>query len=319
MVTRDELVVPAAELPLTGNLIAPGSDNSAFHQQIRGVFEGFALIVALIAVERLFLGRGGYTVLTLHPFWLPVLLVSLQHGLFAGVATAFLAAAMSDWPIRSPGQDIASFYLELVRLPVQWLLVALAIGVFRQAQLRAGAVSAQEIARLRAVNERFATEITRLDDQLWRFEMRTAIEGGATPDPSGAPVRQALARLAALRVARPEEIGARLAIASEALLGPASVRLIRSGADGLFDVSPGRASEALDLGLLEPRLLSGEVEQHNETVVLPLEASDDRRAMGFLVAEIELRGPAGLIRREGLHLLADAAATALTSGTEYAR
>jgi hypothetical protein len=298
------------------------TDRSALYQQIRAVFEGFALLVALIAVERLFLGRGTYAGLGLHPFWLPVLLVSLQHGLFGGVATAILASWLADWPIRAPGQDIAAHYFQLVRLPVQWLLVALAIGVFRQAQIRAEAERDREITRLRQVNDRFAAEVARLDDELWRFEMRTAIDGGAAPDAAaagGGPVRHALARLAALRSGRPEQLGARFAVAAEALLGPVPVRLLGVGADGPFDLSPGRAPAGLAVDELRDRLAgTAEAEEEAESeeeapgiAIVPVAQGADEAPAAFIVAGLDLRGPAGIVRGEALRQLADAVGAAL--------
>ena len=149
-----------------------GTARALFLHQARGVFEGFVLLVALVAVERIFLGRGTYAGLDVHPFWLPVLLVTMQYGLYGGVITACLASLMLDWPIRPPGQDIVDFYFELVRLPVQWVLVAMAIGIFRQAQIRADAVRERTLAHLRSVNDLFAQEVARLDDENRRFGRR---------------------------------------------------------------------------------------------------------------------------------------------------
>jgi hypothetical protein len=300
------------------------TDRSALYHQIRAVFEGFALLVALIAVERLFLGRGTYAGLGLHPFWLPVLLVSLQHGLFGGVATAILASWLADWPIRAPGQDIAAHYFQLVRLPVQWLLVALAIGVFRQAQIRAEAERDREITRLRQVNDRFAAEVARLDDELWRFEMRTAIDGGVALDAAaagGGPVRHALARLAMLRSARPEQLGARFAVAAEALIGTVPVRLLGVGADGPFDLSPGRAPAGLAVDQLRDRLGGAAAPEDEEAgiAVVPVAPGPDVAPAAFIVAGLDLRGPAGIVRGEALRQLADAVSAALATAAHPER
>lgn len=148
--------------------------DSGISQFIRAVTEGMALLVGLMAIETLFLGRGTYGSFDIHPFWLPVMLVALQHGLYGGVVTAILASFFMDWPLRPPGMDISAFYLEVARLPIQWLLGALLIGLFRQNHLRIEAERVKELTRLREMTSIFADEIQRLDKELWQYEVTVA-------------------------------------------------------------------------------------------------------------------------------------------------
>ena len=133
-----------------------------------------ALLVGLLAIETLFLGRGAYAALDLHPFWLPVILVALQHGLYGGVATAALASWLMDWPPRAPGVDISTYNLEMAHLPIQWLLYAVLIGLYRHGERQKQAEQERELARLRHSNQVFADEIRRIDEELWRFEVAAA-------------------------------------------------------------------------------------------------------------------------------------------------
>jgi hypothetical protein len=308
---------------------------SPLYRQFLAVFEGVVLLVALVAFERLFLTRGAYASLDLHPFWLPVLLVSMQHGLFGGVVTACLAALVSDWPIRAPGLDIADYYFELVRLPVQWLLVAMALGVFRQGQIRAEEARVREIARLQEVNDSFAEEVARLDDELWRFELSAAIAAHGAPDrvacgsedaqSATATVAQTLTRLAELRASGPAEVGVRFAECARAVLGDAAVRLFRAtGSGGYSDVSPGAPLGSLSstlppdhpvvraaVGPESRRLRRG---PRSDVLAIAVRPAPGVAPVGLIAAVVDTRGPAGAAREEALRLLTDAAAAGLTDG-----
>jgi hypothetical protein len=269
-----------------------------------------------VTVERIFLGRGAFAALDVHPFWFPVLLVTLQYGLYSGVVTACLAALMLDWPIRPPGQDIVDFYFEVVRLPVQWVLVAMAIGVFRQSQIRAETVRERAIAGLRATNERFAEEVARLDEELYRYETAVATASpreDATPA-SGVP--EALARLAALRTASPDALGLRFTEAAQAVLGAAPIRLYRVTAEGDYaDLAdaPALPGAPPRLPAEHPLLRAPSPGRRRtpEILSLPLQPAGYAAPAGFLLAAEPDRATADAAWEEGLRLLAAAAAAGL--------
>lgn len=73
-----------------------------------------------------------------HPYWLPVLLISLQYGTLSGLLTASIAIVATVL-IGLPEQDIGEAYFSyLIRTwaqPVLWLVVALLLGAFRMRQI----------------------------------------------------------------------------------------------------------------------------------------------------------------------------------------
>ena len=97
-----------------------------------------ALFAAVIAAEWLWDPFPDLTKLNPHPYWLLILLISLQYGTVSG----FLAAALAIGGtvlIGLPEQDIGEAYFGyLVRAwaqPVLWLIVALLLGGFRMRQI----------------------------------------------------------------------------------------------------------------------------------------------------------------------------------------
>ena len=145
---------------------------------LRGIVESGVLLLLATAIEKLFFGAGYYASLVQHPFWIIVLLAVLQHGLFVGVATAGLAALMMDWPVRPVGVDITAHYVEIAILPLQWLLAAVCIGVFRQAEISREKNLVTEAQHLRDMNEALAAEVHRIDTLLEHTELGAVTQSG---------------------------------------------------------------------------------------------------------------------------------------------
>lgn len=163
---------------------------------LRGILASGVLLLLAIAFEHLFFDQGFYASLVLHPFWIIVLLATLESGLYVGVATAGLAALLMEWPPRQVGVDITDYFVDLAMLPLQWLLAALCIGLFVQANIRALAALRRENARLMDMNETLASEIMRADQALHETEVRIV-----TQPHNPAPPLAAFADLAGLEQA----------------------------------------------------------------------------------------------------------------------
>ncbi|WP_370154899.1 GAF domain-containing protein [Ferrovibrio sp.] len=91
---------------------------------------GVFLIAALLLDHYLFAGDR-FAAVQPHPFWIIILLTAAQYGtgeaLLATIACsiALLAGNIPDQPID---QDIYSFYLDLFRNPILWLLTVIFVG-----------------------------------------------------------------------------------------------------------------------------------------------------------------------------------------------
>ncbi len=82
----------------------------------------------------------GVEIATLEPspFWVPVLLLSLQYGTVAGLlaaAAATLAYTFNGLPEQSIGENLFAFLLRIWALPILWIGVALVLGQFRLRQI----------------------------------------------------------------------------------------------------------------------------------------------------------------------------------------
>ena len=171
---------------------------------LRGLIESIVLLLLIRTVEVVFFHEGYFTTLVEHPFWLVVLLASVQHGLFVGVATAGLSALLMDWPVRPLGVDITAHYMTTAILPLQWMVVALCIGGFRQSQILAEHALRSERDELTAMNDVLAIEVRRLDKALEGFELEAV-----TGPPEQARPEILMSAIAALRDAEPNDLRAR--------------------------------------------------------------------------------------------------------------
>ena len=73
-----------------------------------------------------------------HPFWLPVLLLSLQYGTVSGLMAACVAMAVSvyfGFPEQEIGENHFNYLLRIWLQPVLWIAVAVILGQFRLRQI----------------------------------------------------------------------------------------------------------------------------------------------------------------------------------------
>ncbi len=96
------------------------------------------LLLVLVAAEYALEGFPALTRINPHPYWIAVLLLSLQYGTVSGLMAAGIAI-VGTVLIGMPEPDIEERYFNyLVRVwsqPVLWLLVAMLLGSFRARQI----------------------------------------------------------------------------------------------------------------------------------------------------------------------------------------
>jgi hypothetical protein len=102
----------------------------------RMTFE-FALLFGIAVAAKQILAAsaaGSYP----NPLWLPVIVLSLQHGLAAGLAAAVTAAGLQYWEGLPPAlmaEDMYAYIGRIAAEPVGWTCVALLIGSIRSRQI----------------------------------------------------------------------------------------------------------------------------------------------------------------------------------------
>jgi polysaccharide biosynthesis protein PelD len=142
----------------------------------------FALI---IAAEVLWEPFPDISRLNPNPYWIPVLLLSLQYGTVSGLLAAALAIAGTQW-LGMPEQDIGeSYFTYLIRIwaqPILWLVAALFLGSFRMRQLEQRDDLLGEVEDLNARAEALAEHTTLLKTRCDQLERRLASGASTAAD-----------------------------------------------------------------------------------------------------------------------------------------
>jgi hypothetical protein len=148
---------------------AGGERKSRWPSMLRIAFE-FALMFGIAIVAKQVLVAAGTSTYP-NPLWLPVIVLSLQHGLGAGLAAAVIAAGVQYWGGLPPAlmtEDMYGYIGRVVAEPVGWTCVALLIGHIRSQQI----AQARELeAELAERNEHSAAVADLCVDLRGRAEM----------------------------------------------------------------------------------------------------------------------------------------------------
>ncbi len=235
-----------------------------------------------------------------HPFWLPVLLLSLQYGTVSGLLAAgvsILFTAFMGWPEQDIGENHFSYLIRIWAEPVLWIAASLVLGQFRMRQISERRVLHRNVQELRVQRTAIAAYSENLRERCERLERNIAGRG----DPAGKALLNALA---VLGTADPELFQLRFGAALEVLLG--------AGQYSLFALRGVRAELAASHGWSEADLLHRSfaaddplahhllvelrgltiLQAGDETILagqgmaaVPVRSNDRSRVLGFLKVE----------------------------------
>jgi len=187
----------------------------------------FALLFGIALIAKLAVAAaspGAYP----NPLWLPVIVLSLQHGLGAGLAAAVIAAGVQYWAGLPPPlmtEDMYGYIGRIAAEPVGWTCVALLIGHVRSRQIAQNAELEAELAERGRHSAAVAALCVDLRARTEMLERHIA----AGAEASNIEVAEAVA---ALQQADWDEFAPRLTRFVAMIAGAAefSVYLIRDGA-----------------------------------------------------------------------------------------
>lgn len=274
-----------------------------FNQIIkRKAASDIALFFGLLLLLDLALpGSANLASVSPNPFWIPVLLVSVQHGSRAGLTAAIIAAALTILWVHPERDTLEDFYTYTTRLfvgPVLWIAAALILGQVRDRHVAEKAALESRAEDLVADRRLIGEHCIGLGQRIGVLErhISTLDEGS---------VGEALRRLADLRNAPAEHVTSRLEAAGTALLGPSMLSLHRwDGTEirtefitcGGLQAEPPRRSPGYRRALFntmtdDPRVLffSEPDDAHlldGALVAVPLLDGDRETSDGVLVCEV---------------------------------
>lgn len=175
---------------------------SRFLKSAQGVayLEIALIMMLLVGIDYLIGGIDGYESVNPNPYWIPVILISVQYGVFEGLVAAFLSSILSVGsrligPILEDaivnglsvavddaiGGDFTSFnsedYLiawQYAAEPLLWLIVALMVGLLRERLRQRNQQLAQQLSETSEREQVLTTAYKQLLHTKEHLEVRVA-------------------------------------------------------------------------------------------------------------------------------------------------
>jgi polysaccharide biosynthesis protein PelD len=142
-----------------------------------GVIELVVLFAGLMVIERLLMTPGDFAKLQPHPYWLPVILLSLQYGTADGVlaaAIAIIASIVMGSPTQGVGEEYYRYLIRVWAVPIGWITSAILIGEIRARQRSQMTELRRDLKTSRSKAEDITRHCHRLEDKIQRLEREFA-------------------------------------------------------------------------------------------------------------------------------------------------
>ncbi|HHS83456.1 MAG TPA: hypothetical protein ENK38_00820, partial [Gammaproteobacteria bacterium] len=95
--------------------------------------------VLAILLDQFIFDADSFWYVTPHPFWLIILLVTVQYGTAEGVLAALASTVVLlavGIPEQTLNQDLYDYLFSIVRRPLMWFVAAVLLGELRMRHLR---------------------------------------------------------------------------------------------------------------------------------------------------------------------------------------
>ena len=150
--------------------------------KILGVRRSALLEIALFFVVAILLDRfvfdaDSFWYVTPHPFWIIVLLVTVQYGTAEGVLAALAATVVllaGYMPEQTLNQNLYDYLFGMVRRPLMWFVAAVLLGELRMRHLREKERLSRQLEEAREKERTIATAYTRQQEIKSDLEARVA-------------------------------------------------------------------------------------------------------------------------------------------------
>lgn len=166
--------------PLIGNGEAEDAGPAARLFRLRGVavIELFLFFAVAFLID--WLTGGGFDRFAgaePHPYWIAVLLLSVQYGTNEGLLAALAASAalrVGNLPAQTIDQDLYQYLLMVSHEPLMWMVAAVLIGEVRMRQIREREHLRDGLTRARAESEAITRSYQQLKTVKENLETRVA-------------------------------------------------------------------------------------------------------------------------------------------------
>ncbi len=145
--------------------------------RLNGWIELLALIAIILSIDVLLFDGNRFRDIAPHPFWIPLLLLTVQYGTGAGLIAATImtfALYIGDLPPQGIDQDFYAYFFELFGTSILWLVCAVLIGGIRDRQVTERAELRVELRQSKREAAKIAESYEKLKNAKAVLEQRLA-------------------------------------------------------------------------------------------------------------------------------------------------
>lgn len=157
--------------------LLPPERESWFGFRKSAIVEMLLFFALTLAIDWIFLDGTRYWDMSLHPFFIIVVLVSAQYGssegLLAAVAASFVLL-IGNLPEQTLDGDWYDYMYQIMYRPVLWLATGLLLGELRLRQIRERAKLREALRETEDREQYIASEFKRLQGQNEKLELHVA-------------------------------------------------------------------------------------------------------------------------------------------------
>lgn len=102
-------------------------------------FETLVFLILLVILNSFFGDGKRFIAYGLHPFWIIVLLISVQYGTLAGIMSTVLSTLflyLGNLPLQTPQETFFEYQFRLTFLPLLWLATSFTLGEIRMKDIK---------------------------------------------------------------------------------------------------------------------------------------------------------------------------------------
>jgi hypothetical protein len=147
--------------------------------RLAAVGETLAFLALALGLDLAF-GHGTRFINTpLHPFWIIILLVTVQYGPVEGVVSALLSSAFllaGNMPEQTLSETMYGYLLRVSLLPFLWIMTALVLGAIRARQIAERRTFVEQLEKSNEASKAIIESYKAIKQSKERLELRLAEE-----------------------------------------------------------------------------------------------------------------------------------------------
>lgn len=141
------------------------------------IFESVIFYAVLLLIDLVFMDGTRFWGVAPHPFWLPVLILTMHYGTNAGIIASVLGTVfllLGNVPEQTMNQDLYEYVGSIVVQPILWFLAALILGELRMRHIRERDQLRAKVYQLQDQSKTIGDAYQRLQNVKMELERRIA-------------------------------------------------------------------------------------------------------------------------------------------------